>query len=513
MLREGILGAANALGIKPIDLATAISYETAGTFDPTKAGPTTQWGQHRGLIQWGEPQAKKYGVDWNDPVGSQLGEGGAVVRYLKDAGVQPGMGLLDVYSAINAGQVGRYNASDANNGGAPGTVADKVNKQMAGHRQKALSLLGETPQTTMSTKGTPMAEPEQQRGLLFNMLGPKAQNYLTPERVARAQMALEGMTLNPNQGVMEAAKATLGTAADSKQRNKTAEWLAKQGRTDLAEGVMSGAVPANAALQAAMTPPKDERTGTQKNYEFFTNGLGLSHDDAIKAMGGGGTNISVNTGPTGVDYGKPPTDTAWQRDEQGNVVLDERGAPIALPVQGGAAYRKEQEEEAARVAADTRQALQGEQQEVKASAVSNAVDTALGIMEKSGPLDIIPEAGVGGKIAAMVGNQEATDLRNTLSTIQASVAFDTLQKMREASKTGGALGAVSERELDLLMSAFGALQQDTSPELLRRNLTTIKSIMGKIESDPVASQMYNGGTATAAPSTVPDKYRKYLEGQ
>lgn len=146
-LRGGIISTATALGIAPEDLATAISYETAGTFDPTKRGPTTQWGQHRGLIQFGEPQAKQYGVNWDDPLGSQLGPDGAIAKYLRDTGVKPGMGLLDIYSAINAGGVGRYNRSDANNGGAPGTVRDKVEKQMAGHRQKALALLGMNGQT------------------------------------------------------------------------------------------------------------------------------------------------------------------------------------------------------------------------------------------------------------------------------------------------------------------------------------------------------------------------------
>lgn len=141
-LSTGIKQAAEALGINPVDLATAISYETAGSFDPMKLGPTTQWGQHKGLIQWGEPQAKQYGVDWNNPIRSQLGSDGAIVRYLRDSGVEPGMGLLDVYSAINAGQVGKYGASDASSGGAPGTVADKVNTQMAGHREKAIGLIG-----------------------------------------------------------------------------------------------------------------------------------------------------------------------------------------------------------------------------------------------------------------------------------------------------------------------------------------------------------------------------------
>lgn len=137
-----LIETANALGMNPVDLATIISYETAGTFDPTKAGPTTQWGQHRGLIQFGEPQAKQYGVDWNDPLGSQLGPDGAIVKYFTENGWKPGMGMMDAYSIVNAGAPGRYNASDANNGGAPGTVADKVNNQMGGHRTKALEFLG-----------------------------------------------------------------------------------------------------------------------------------------------------------------------------------------------------------------------------------------------------------------------------------------------------------------------------------------------------------------------------------
>lgn len=142
-IAAGIVSAANELGIDPVDLATVISYETAGTFNPTKKGPTTQWGQHKGLIQFGQPQAIQHGVDWSNPIASQLGPKGAVVDYMKSAGVTPGMGLMDVYSAVNAGAPGRYNATDAKNGGAPGTVADKVNNQMAGHRAKAESLLAD----------------------------------------------------------------------------------------------------------------------------------------------------------------------------------------------------------------------------------------------------------------------------------------------------------------------------------------------------------------------------------
>ena len=173
MLREKILETAQALGMDPVDLATIISYETAGTFDPTKAGPTTQWGQHRGLIQFGQPQAQQYGVDWNDPVNSQLGADGAVARYFRGNGWKPGMGMLDAYSIVNAGAPGRYGASDANNGGAPGTVADKVNSQMAGHRAKAVELLGGEWTPGSYDTGTPYTAPPEGYNALAAQASPQ----------------------------------------------------------------------------------------------------------------------------------------------------------------------------------------------------------------------------------------------------------------------------------------------------------------------------------------------------
>lgn len=144
-LSRGIVETAEALGVDPLDVATAVSYETAGTFDPRKKGPTTQWGQHEGLLQFGQPQQKQYGVDLSshgNALNSQLGAEGAIVKYLRNAGVEEGMGLLDIYSAINAGHVGLYDRTDENNGGASGTVKEKVENQMAGHRRNAMRILG-----------------------------------------------------------------------------------------------------------------------------------------------------------------------------------------------------------------------------------------------------------------------------------------------------------------------------------------------------------------------------------
>lgn len=84
--------------------------------------------------------------------------------------------------------------------------------------------------------------------------------FLTPDRRDNLIMALEGMTLNPNQALIQAAGQRVQQRRQDKttkeRANRTAEWLRGRGRADLADGVQSGAIPANAAIQAAMQQPK-----------------------------------------------------------------------------------------------------------------------------------------------------------------------------------------------------------------------------------------------------------------
>ena len=118
-MAAGIRSTADKLGIDPKSLAAVMSFETGGTLDPWKAGPTTKWGQHRGLIQWGEPQARQYGVSQGSSISDQLG---AVGTYLREHGVRPGMDLNHVYSAVlhgnaNSGlDVRDANGTSANTG-------------------------------------------------------------------------------------------------------------------------------------------------------------------------------------------------------------------------------------------------------------------------------------------------------------------------------------------------------------------------------------------------------------
>ncbi len=138
-LAEAIKAEAQRIGANPHDLATVMSYETGGTFDLWKKGPTTKWGQHIGLIQMGKPQREKYG--YYEGMSAEKAVR-ASADYLVDHGFKPGMGLLDLYSTINAGGPGLYDRSDEAAGGAAGSVRDKVQNQMEGHKAKAFALLG-----------------------------------------------------------------------------------------------------------------------------------------------------------------------------------------------------------------------------------------------------------------------------------------------------------------------------------------------------------------------------------
>lgn len=77
-------------------------------------------------------------------------------------------------------------------------------------------------------------------------------------------------------------------------------------------------------------------------------------------------------------------------------------------------------------------------------------------------------------LLSIVPESQARDFKARLDKLKANIAFGELTAMREASKTGGALGQVSERELGLLESSLGALDQGQSPDQFLLELQTIE---------------------------------------
>lgn len=129
-------------------------------------------------------------------------------------------------------------------------------------------------------------------------------------------------------------------------------------------------------------------------------------------------------------------------------------------------------------------------------------------------------AGMGSLMSPIAGTP-AADLAATLDTIQADAAFGALQTMRANSPTGGALGAVSERELSLLMNAQAALAQSQSPAQLKSNLTRYKNVRNKAiesvkkayEEDYGVKLDVNTGKAVPVTDMSDDELLRLLNGQ
>jgi hypothetical protein len=128
-------------GYNPDDLMKVISYESSGR--------PNVWGgkgnDYFGLIQFGPNERKQFGVDTKNP--SAFNQIDATMKYLSARGFKPGMGLMDLYSTVNAGSPGHYNASDGN-----GTVASHV-ARMSGEKSTPGFSLAYAPEEKEMTAG------------------------------------------------------------------------------------------------------------------------------------------------------------------------------------------------------------------------------------------------------------------------------------------------------------------------------------------------------------------------
>lgn len=75
--------------------------------------------------------------------------------------------------------------------------------------------------------------------------------------------------------------------------------------------------------------------------------------------------------------------------------------------------------------------------------------------------------------ARFIPGTDAANAHAKLETLKSQIAFSVLQAMRDASKTGGALGQVSERELDLLQNNLAALDTWQGDEQFKESLQQV----------------------------------------
>lgn len=88
-------------------------------------------------------------------------------------------------------------------------------------------------------------------------------------------------------------------------------------------------------------------------------------------------------------------------------------------------------------------------------------------------------AGLGGSLLRNIPGTAAYNFNAQLQTLKANIAFGALTQMREASKTGGALGQISDAEERLLSATLGALDANQSPEVLKGQLQQISDSIAR----------------------------------
>lgn len=291
-------------------------------------------------------------------------------------------------------------------------------------------------------------------------------------------------------GFADARQSAREKQMETQKRNRTVEFL-RSVNPQLAQAVEMGALnPGDAYREHLKAQMPQKPTDDIREYKFAKDqGFEGSFADWMTSNRGGTT---INLGEK---YGKAPTGFSFAYNPDGSPILDERGVPQLYPMAGGPAAQEMESVERARKEKFT-------QEKQQASIVRNTIADLEKTLETTGFFDL-PETGVvGGRLADMGLNQEAVDVSQKLATLQSSVAFDRLQRMREASPTGGALGAVSERELLLLQNSMGALTNITSEKELLKTLKFIDSVMAKFEAYPDAAKRAAGGGIEATSTGV-----------
>lgn len=195
---------------------------------------------------------------------------------------------------------------------------------------------------------------------------------------------------------------------------------------------------------------------------------------------------TINVGGNN-DIGTIPQGMMVTRDPQGNVT-----GMVAIP--GGPVDQKAKDDAAqAATKANTRNA--------SANIVVDDIDRALANIDASPTLN----TGVGAAITGKVPGTPAFNTDALIQTVKANAGFDKLQAMREASPTGGALGAVSDAENQMLQAAIGNLSTSQNREQLQYNLKRVSNIYRDIIDGPGNGQRYDlktgalvGGTSAPA---------------
>lgn len=150
-------------------------------------------------------------------------------------------------------------------------------------------------------------------------------------------------------------------------------------------------------------------------------------------------------------------------DLMSKIMSEIEGAELKALIPGTAEYERVSKETAERDASDMRR--------------DNAVTSAIGVLDNiNNAKKKVGWASTGlvGQGLRNFGGTDALSLNEALEPVRSSLSFDRLQRMREESKTGGALGQVAVQELNMLQKSMASLDTAQNQEDLNRSLNVVQ---------------------------------------
>ena len=309
----------------------------------------------------------------------------------------------------------------------------------------------------------PIAQPQQQGGLLSSLMGPEQRAALMAAMEARNPQA--GFAENLISSMMGAERGRQQFSQDKTERAEKARKQALENR--LADLRIRKA---EQDLRGTGEVDKGKIVEGADGFKYWSNTgerafPDITEEQRAKAASTKGTRITLNTGDQPVG-GLPKLSKGhtYKFNDKNELQYDSENRPIVIRIPDTPADIEFREEAARKAKAA------GVQQAEKVQFVGE-IDDLIDTLESEEWS--LPTAGFGAETAARFGTK-ATAVAGMLERISGKVARNTLQEMRDASKTGGALGQVTQKELDMLKAADGALNQNLPKKYLLYNLARLK---------------------------------------
>ncbi len=120
-------------------------------------------------------------------------------------------------------------------------------------------------------------------------------DFQSGELMDRIALAANTLRMEPDQNLAQMIQIRQEKRGEKDTANRTAQWLMSQGRDDLAQALMTGALDAKTAVATALTPAADNRTAMIQNYEYWlSQGKTPEEAQALARSGAGGSVTNVN---------------------------------------------------------------------------------------------------------------------------------------------------------------------------------------------------------------------------